>query len=99
MVHLAAMSLAYHDILEEAQNAPDGSEHTEPTTPSTSDSSDSEFEIGWLSNNEYDTKKEKLNTSRGYADESYRLNGARRFSSFILCTQSEGQDDSLTTPF
>ena len=89
MDHLAAMSLTHHDVLEEAENAPDGSEQAEPTTPSTSDSSDSEFEVTWYCSNEKDTQKEKLNASRNESDELYRLNGAHRLRSFVLCTQSD----------
>ena len=40
MMHLTAMSVAYHDVLLDAQNAPDGSNDDEQETVETSDSSD-----------------------------------------------------------
>ena len=52
MIHLAAVGVTHHDILLEAQNAPDGSEDIEPGSPSTSESSDSEFEVITFDSNE-----------------------------------------------
>ena len=83
--HLAALTGTHIDLLDQAKNAPDGSElqHEELLTPTTSETSDSESDVP-----ESDTSKDRLNASQ--LDDTYRVSGARRLSCFVLYTQSEG---------
>ena len=99
MDHLAALTWAHHDILEETKETTskeelDIADLSNASTSSDSSDSDIESEAGWYEKDQTDALKEKLNISGSEPDEAYRLNGARRLNAFILCTQDEGQGDS-----
>ena len=80
------------DVFENASNLPDGSEaHCEPFSPATSETSDSEHDVSSLSGNEDDNRK--LKAEEIELDTTKNILGTQRLNCFVLCTQSEDQDD------